>query len=106
VEVGLNRADGKKNRAVPIGEALDKYFERHGIKRRMKQASVIPEWAELVGPQIADVTHPHEVLRDGTLIVSVKSAAWMQELQLMSPEIIRQLGRRGKGIRRILWRAE
>ena len=102
----MNNTDGKKNRAVSVSEALEGYFERHGIKRRMRQASVVPEWEALVGPQIAEVTHPHEVLRDGTLVVSVKSSAWMQELQLMSPEIIRQLGRRGKGIKRILWRAE
>lgn len=91
---------------TPLREALDKYFERHGIKGRIRQASVVPEWCELVGPQIAEVTTPHEVLRDGTLVVSVKSAAWMHELQMMSPEILRQLGARGKRIRRILWRAE
>jgi predicted nucleic acid-binding Zn ribbon protein len=102
----LSNFEGKKRRAVPIREALDRYFERHGIKRRVKQASVVPEWAELVGHQISEVTHPREVLRDGTLIVTVKSAAWMQELQLMSPEILKQLGKRGKGIKRILWRAE
>ena len=79
-----------KKAVTSIGEALDKYFERHGIKRRVKQASVVPEWSELVGSQISEVTSPREVLRDGTLIVTVKSAAWLQELQLMSPEILRQ----------------
>jgi predicted nucleic acid-binding Zn ribbon protein len=96
----------KKRRGVQLGEALEGYFERHGIKRRIQQASVIPEWPRLVGPKIAEVTTPREVLRDGTLIVGVKSAAWMQELQMMSPEIIKQLGRRGKKIKRIRWRAE
>jgi predicted nucleic acid-binding Zn ribbon protein len=72
----------------------------------MEQASIIPEWPQLVGPKIAEVATPHEVLQDGTLIVSVSSAAWMQELQMMSPQIIRQLARRGKRIKRILWRAQ
>lgn len=99
-------SDRRKSLGTPLGEALDRYFERQGIKGRIRQASVVPEWAELVGPQISEVTTPHAVLRDGTLVVSVKSAAWMQELQMMSPEILRQLGRRGKRIRRILWRAE
>ncbi len=93
-------------RGVSLGEALDKYFESHGIKRRMQQASIIPEWPQLVGPKIAEVATPHEVLRDGTLVVSVRSAAWMQELQMMSPQIIKQLAQRGKRIKRILWRAE
>lgn len=97
--------EGKRH-GVPVGEALDHYFERHGMKRRVQQASVVPEWPRLVGPKIAEVTTPREVLRDGTLIVAVRSAAWMQELQMMSPEIVKQLGQRGKKIKRILWRAE
>jgi predicted nucleic acid-binding Zn ribbon protein len=45
------------------------------------------------------------VTRDGTLFVAVGSAAWAQELQLMSPTILAALGRRGKRIKRIVWRA-
>ena len=91
---------------TPLGEALEQYFQRHGIKRRMHQASVIPEWPNLVGARIAAVTTPREVRRDGTLVVSVTSAAWMQELQLMEPAIRRQLLKHGKKIKRILWKAE
>ncbi len=98
--------NNKRKRGTPLGEALDSYFEHRGIKRRIVQASVVPDWAELVGAKIAEVATPHEVLRDGTLVVSVKSAAWMQELQLMSPEILRQLGRQGRPIKRIMWVAE
>ena len=93
-------------RGTPIGEALEDYFETHGIKRRMQQASVVPEWAELVGDRIAAVTRPLEVRRDGTLVVCVKTASWMQELQIMEPTIRKQLLERGKRIKKILWRAE
>jgi predicted nucleic acid-binding Zn ribbon protein len=72
----------------------------------MEQASVVPEWAELVGAKIAEVTTPREVRRDGVLVVAVKSAAWMQELQMMEPQIRNQLWKRGKKIKRIVWRAE
>ena len=92
--------------ATPLGDALEQYFQRHGIKRRLQQATVVPEWPDLVGAKIAEVTTPREVRRDGTLVVSVKSAAWMQELQLMEPQIRRQLEQHGKQIRRILWKAE
>jgi len=88
-----------------MAEALEAYLKRAGIKRRVEQASVIPDWAELVGPQIAAVTTPHLVTRDGKLLVAVSSAAWMQELQLMSPTILKRLGERGKKIRRIVWLA-
>jgi predicted nucleic acid-binding Zn ribbon protein len=91
---------------TPLSEALDDYFKRHGIKRRLQQASVVPEWPELVGATIAEVTIPREVRRDGTLVVAVKSAAWMQELQLMEPTIRQQLVSRGKKIKKIVWRGE
>lgn len=91
---------------TPLGDAIEKYLAKHGIKRRIQQASVVPEWPQLVGARIAEVTTPREVRRDGTLVVSVKSAAWMQELQLMEPTIRQQLLKNGKKIKRILWRAE
>ena len=91
---------------MPIGDAIDTYVRHAGIKRRLDQASVIPEWAELVGPRIAEVATPIVVRQDGVLVVAVRSSAWMQELQLHSPEILRKLGQRGKKITRIAWRDE
>jgi hypothetical protein len=43
------------------------------------------------------------VAEHGTLVVAVRSAAWMQELTLLSPEILRLLARRGAGIKHIRW---
>jgi predicted nucleic acid-binding Zn ribbon protein len=94
----------REDDAVGLDEALDAYLRRTGLKSRLDQASVVGEWAKLVGPQIARVTTPEGVAENGILFVSVVSAAWMQELQLMSPEILRRLGAHGKKIRRIVWR--
>jgi predicted nucleic acid-binding Zn ribbon protein len=80
-------------------------MDDRGLTQRVKQAAVVAEWDELVGPQIANVTRPLWIAADGTLFVGVLSAAWMQELQLMSPTIIRQLGLKGRKIKRIIWRA-
>lgn len=90
--------------AAPIGEALDAYLRRSGLKRRLDQASAVDDWPEIVGPQIAEATTPEGVSEDGVLFVRVRSAAWMQELQLMSPTILAKLGARGKKIKRISWR--
>lgn len=90
--------------AAPIGEALEAYLKRSGLKRRLDQASAVEDWADIVGPQIADATTPDGVSADGILFVRVRSAAWMQELQLMSPTILAKLGTRGKKIKRISWR--
>ncbi|MFQ5551252.1 MAG: DUF721 domain-containing protein [Gemmatimonadales bacterium] len=88
-----------------IAETLKAYLSRSGFSRRLKQAAVVTDWNDLVGPQIAAVTTPRFISADGTLFVDVVSAAWMQELHMMAPEIVRQLGQRGRKVRQIRWRA-
>jgi predicted nucleic acid-binding Zn ribbon protein len=92
-------------RAVRIGEVLGRYLKRSGHAERVAQASVIADWAALVGPTVAAVTVPEAVARDGTLFVRVKTAPWMQELQFMTPEILQRLGPESR-ITRIIWRAD
>jgi predicted nucleic acid-binding Zn ribbon protein len=86
-----------------VGESLKEYFGRRGLVRRIRDAGVVNEWAGLVGEQVARVTEPDSVDRNGTLRVRVRSAAWMQELQLMSPTIIKELARKGRRVKRIHW---
>lgn len=76
-----------------------------GISDRIAQAKVIPEWPKLVGPQIAKVTEPISVTRQGTLFVSVTTNAWMTELSLMEPDLLRRLNERTGHlqIRKIRW---
>lgn len=88
-----------------LGEALDSYLEKSGLVERLAQASVVDEWPRLVGERIARVCHPQSVSPDGTLFLTVASGAWMQELQLMTPEILQRLRSEGKRINRIIWRA-
>lgn len=94
-----------ERKATPLHDALAGYLERAGLAQRLDQASVVAEWPSLVGPRIAEVTTPVSVTLDGTLFVRVRSAPWAQELQLMSPTILAELAKRGKTIRRIIWRA-
>jgi predicted nucleic acid-binding Zn ribbon protein len=80
-------------------------LSRSGIADRIAQAAVIPDWPALVGPQIARVTEPMSVTPQGTLFVSVTTNAWMTELSLMEPELLRRLNQKtGKlKIRKIRW---
>jgi predicted nucleic acid-binding Zn ribbon protein len=94
----------KRERAAGLGEALEAYLKRTGLKRRLDQAGVVDEWPRLVGPQIARVTTAEGVSEDGVLFVRVATAAWMQELQLQSPTILRKLADDRRGVRRIVWR--
>ena len=88
-----------------MDEALASFLEQSGLASRVDQASIIPDWRTLVGDQIAAVTVPHAVAQDGTLFVAVTTNAWMTELSLLEPELLRVLNAKtGRTpIRRIRW---
>ena len=95
----------KKKKPEPIADVLAGWINQSGIAKRIGQASVVPEWPNLVGPQIASVTAPTSVTADGTLWVHVTTNAWMNELSLMEPQLLRALNApAGRApIRRIRW---
>lgn len=94
----------RKGKPTAVGEAVRSYLAKAGLAKRLAQAQVIPDWPELVGPQIAAVTQPESVTPDGTLFVRVATSAWMNELQLMGPQIMAALNRRGSaGIKTVRW---
>ncbi len=78
-----------------LSDILASVIDRAGLTDRMAQARVIPEWPALVGPQIAAVTEPVALQRDGTLVISVRSNGWMTELSLMEPELLKALNADG-----------
>jgi predicted nucleic acid-binding Zn ribbon protein len=94
-----------KKHPQPIADVLATLLKRSGIARRVDQASVIPDWPGLVGEQIAAVTLPTSVTADGTLFVRVTTNAWMSELSLLEPELLKALNARPErvGINRIRW---
>jgi predicted nucleic acid-binding Zn ribbon protein len=98
----------EKKKPEPIADVLRGWIDKSGIAKRIGQASVVPEWSKLVGPQIAAVTAPTSVTADGTLWVHVTTSAWMNELSLMEPQLLRALnapaGR--TPIRRIRWQLQ
>ena len=95
----------RRKKPSALGEVLAGVLRESGIAERVEQARLIPEWPTLVGPQIAAVTEPRSVSADGTLWVAVTTHAWMTELSLLEPELLRQLATRPlrSPIRRIRW---
>lgn len=96
---------GERAGAVRVGDTVDQVLAKQGLARRVAQASVVTEWAALVGPQIAAVTRPESVTPDGVLWVAVASPAWATELRMMTPRILARLnaGRKGR-IREVRWK--
>lgn len=91
------RAGRKAPGPTQLADALNDFLKASEVGERIQEASVVPEWAERVGPAIAAVTVPLRVNR-GTLLVGVRSSAWLMELKLVEAEIVRRLNRdRGRG---------
>ena len=88
-----------------IGDVLAGVLKESGLAERVEQAAIIPEWASLVGAQIASVTEPTSITEEGTMFVRVTTNAWMNELSLMEPELLRALNAKpGRvPVRRIRW---
>ena len=88
-----------------IGDVLAGVLAESGIAARVEQAGIIPEWSSLVGTQIAAVTEPMSITADGTLFVNVTTNAWMNELSLMEPELLRALNvKEGRvPVKRLRW---
>lgn len=84
-------SDDRKRKPEKVSDVLAAVLERAGLTERMAQAGVIPEWPRLVGAQIAAVTEPVALQRDGTLVVAVRTHAWMTELSMLEPELLRTL---------------
>lgn len=87
-----------------LADALASYLAESGLSEGIARAGVVEEWPRFVGDAIAAVTAPEAVTSDGILRVRVATAAWANELSLMTPTIIARLNaaRPGK-IRGIRW---
>ena len=94
-----------RKKPAAIGDVLAGVLQETGIAARVEQAGIIPEWSALVGAQIAAVAEPMSVTADGTLFVNVTTNAWMNELSLMEPELLRALNaKEGRvPVKRIRW---
>jgi predicted nucleic acid-binding Zn ribbon protein len=80
------------SRTKSIGDAIEELVAQLGIKKKLHEQDVFVVWDEAVGTRIAGVAHPARMLR-GTLIVSVKSGAWRNELSMRKQEIVQKLNK-------------
>jgi hypothetical protein len=65
----------------------------HGISDEIRGQRVLTEWADLVGAKIAQRTRPDGVT-DRVLWVEVATSAWLHELNLLKPALLRGLNER------------
>jgi predicted nucleic acid-binding Zn ribbon protein len=98
----------KKRGPVSIAEALSGFLIDRGLAKRVEQATAIEAWPDVVGDRISAVTKPLSITPDGILFVAVRTNAWMTELSLMEPELLKALNaRKGREkVRKIRYRLE
>jgi predicted nucleic acid-binding Zn ribbon protein len=87
----MRDARGRSPSPKQIGDVLQEF--RAEVAPATPMASVQAVWDEVVGTRIAEVTNLIEE-REGVLRVECSSAVWAQELELMSPRILRRLRER------------
>jgi predicted nucleic acid-binding Zn ribbon protein len=81
-----------------IGTLVEGLLRSRGLAEDVERASVVPEWTDLVGSEIARVARPIGFNRS-TLFVEVRSSAWLMELEMMERRILVKLNagrKRGK----------
>ena len=98
-----NRSRANKPRA--IADALAELLNARGLDDDVARAGVLDAWSKIVGPQIAAVTKPRIITDDGTLVVGVKTNAWIQELTMMERQLIEKLaiGAPKAGVKKLRW---
>jgi predicted nucleic acid-binding Zn ribbon protein len=79
--------------ARAASDAIADALKLHGITDEIRAGRVLTEWSDLVGPKIAQRTRPDGVT-DRLLWVEVASSAWLHELNLLRPQLLRGLHER------------
>ena len=78
---------------VRVGTVLTGLLEKHGVRRQVERMSVLALWPDIVGEQLAKVTHARGV-DEATLFVEVRSSAWLMELNMMKGEFLQRVNER------------
>lgn len=72
-----------------IGDIIPGILGRMGLTQRVKEASIVTDWEQIVGKIIAKHCQP-VALDKAVLTVYVDSSPWLSELQRFSKNIILQ----------------
>ena len=77
---------------LSLGEAIEAFLEKHGLKEDVKMQRVISDWERLMGAPIAQNTEKIWFKR-GVLYIKVASPVWKNELQMARKKIAETVNR-------------
>ena len=81
------RRAGDGRDPVRFGEAITKLVAERGWEETTSAASVLANWAGVVGAEIADHCQPVSLV-DGELVVVAESTAWATQLRLLTKTLL------------------
>jgi len=79
----------KNKKPMSLGDVLESFLSRSGLKRRIQEQKILDLWEKVVGQAVAERTEPIRV-QNRVLQVKVDSSVWMQQLQFMKSLILQK----------------
>lgn len=76
-----------------VDAVLAGLLRRYGVSEQVERMSVLDLWGDIVGEHLSRVTRARAV-DGGTLIVEVRSSAWLMELTTMKGDILARVNER------------
>lgn len=70
--------------------AINELLEQLKLTSAIRAGQIVTQWAELVGPRIADKTRA-DGITDRILWVEVATSSWLHELNMLRPQLVRDL---------------
>jgi predicted nucleic acid-binding Zn ribbon protein len=76
---------------APVADSVDRLLRSWGSASLAATGSVFADWAEIVGPQVAEHAHPRS-LRDGVLVIGVTEPGWATQLRFLEADLLARIG--------------
>jgi predicted nucleic acid-binding Zn ribbon protein len=83
----------RRTQARQLKEIIDDFLKEIGIDKKLKERTLISQWEEVVGRNIARSTTDIQI-RDRKLYLTVRSAVVRNELIMIREGILQELNRR------------
>lgn len=80
----------KVHRARSIGDLLAEYIHGSELEKPLLERRVVELWPQVLGPTVAQLTGQMEV-KNGVLLVHIRSAALRSQLFEVRHEVVRKL---------------
>ena len=80
-----------------VDTVLAQVLEKYGVRESVERLEVLQEWSDIVGDPLSEVTRVRGVDNE-TLLIEVRSSAWMTELQVLKNDVLNRVNERFEAV--------